>query len=82
MAPAQTVLRPAVPVSGADPFDTPLFNRLLDMIGEQNLVIKEMKAALEEQKEVMKGTKQVSDGQGEHDKAPERELQSIRDVVL
>ncbi|KZS88959.1 hypothetical protein SISNIDRAFT_469666 [Sistotremastrum niveocremeum HHB9708] len=42
-----------------DPFDTPLFNRLIGLIEELSVTVKEQRNALEEQKEVLKEQTEV-----------------------
>ncbi|KZS86426.1 hypothetical protein SISNIDRAFT_504140 [Sistotremastrum niveocremeum HHB9708] len=42
------------PTSPPDPFDTPLFNRLISLIEKQTATLEEQRAVMEEQRDVMK----------------------------
>ncbi|KZT33209.1 hypothetical protein SISSUDRAFT_1054535 [Sistotremastrum suecicum HHB10207 ss-3] len=49
------------PTSLADPFDTPLFNRLISLIEKQTATLEEQRAVMEEQRDVMKDMRRALD---------------------
>ncbi|KZT39037.1 hypothetical protein SISSUDRAFT_1046081 [Sistotremastrum suecicum HHB10207 ss-3] len=52
-------------VQTPDPFDTPLFNRLVGLIEEQNMAVKEQKKVIAEQYQEMKDIKKTLRSHGE-----------------
>lgn len=50
--------------SVSDPFDTPLFNRLLGLIEKQNAAVEEQRKTLEEQKVTMKDQMKILEDHG------------------
>lgn len=49
------------PTSTTDPFDTPLFNRLISLIEKQTATLEEQRAVMEEQRDVMKDMRRALD---------------------
>lgn len=60
--------------STPDPFDTPLFNRLIDIIEKQCAATQEQKSALEEQRHTMNAMKKIMQDHGEQMKILTRDV--------
>lgn len=65
-----------------DLFDTPLFNRLVGLMEDQNVTAREQRRALEEQRQAMKDIRTTLEGHGKHLKVLTRDALKGQNDVL